>query len=284
MRNQIVSKDKLGKNIYSFWVHNPEIANHYSAGQFLILKVKKVGERIPLTIADINPKKGNIRIIFQVVGLTTKILSEMKTKEIIPDILGPLGNNVKTEENFKNILFIGGGIGIAPIFPKIKEFSMNKKIKHIDSIIGAKNKDSLILIDEIERYVDNLYCMTDDGSYGEKGFVTKRLKKLLREKKYDLCIAVGPLIMMKKVVENTKKYKLKTLVSLNTIMIDGTGMCGGCRLSYNGEIKYTCVDGPIFDGYKVNFDELIKRNRQYENSECKLEKKIEKEMNDENRA
>ena len=280
MRNQIVSKDKLGKNIYSFWIHNPEIASHYSAGQFLILKVKKEGERIPLTIVDINLKKGNIRIIFQVVGLTTKILSEMKTKEIIPDILGPLGNNVKTEENFKNILFIGGGIGIAPIFPKIKEFSMNKKIKHIDSIIGAKNKDSLILIDEIERYVDNLYCMTDDGSYGEKGFVTKRLKKLLKDKEYDLCIAVGPLIMMKKVVENTKKYKLKTLVSLNTIMIDGTGMCGGCRLSYNGQTKYTCVDGPVFDGYKVNFDELMKRNRQYEDSECKLEKKIDRKRDE----
>lgn len=269
-RNKIILKEKIAENTYSFWFYNPEIATHFSAGQFLILRVIKEGERIPLTIADVNKEKNLVRIIFQVVGATTDLLSKLKEDDIILDVLGPLGHGFEIPDGTKSVLLVGGGLGIAPLFPKIKEIAINHKLK-ADVVLGARSKDLFILVDEISNIASNVYLFTDDGSSGHKGLVTDGINYAIsKNNKYDFCIAIGPILMMKAVTELTKKLNIPTYVSLNPIMIDGTGMCGGCRFLYGNEVKFACVDGPVFNAFKVNFDDLIQRNRQYREQECQL--------------
>jgi len=269
-RNEIIVKEKIADNTFSIWFYNPEIAMHFSAGQFLILRVIKEGERIPLTIADIDKEKNLVRIIFQVVGQTTKLLSCLKEKDIILDVLGPLGHGFEIPDGTRSVLLVGGGLGIAPLFPKIKEIAVNHKLK-ADVILGARSKDLFILVNEISQIASNVYLFTDDGSSGHKGLVTDGINyAIAQNNKYDFCIAIGPILMMKSVTELTKKLNIPTYVSLNPIMIDGTGMCGGCRFLYGNEIKFACVDGPVFNAFKVNFDDLIQRNRQYREQECQL--------------
>lgn len=269
-RNVIVLKEKIAENTFSFWFYNPEIAKHFSAGQFLILRVIKEGERIPLTIADVDKEKNLVRIIFQVVGQTTQLLSELNQNDIILDVLGPLGHGFEIPDGTKSVLLVGGGLGIAPLYPKIKEIAVNHKLK-ADVVLGARNKDLFILVDEIKKIATNVYLFTDDGSSGNKGLVTDGINfAISNNNKYDLCIAIGPILMMKSVTELTKKLNIPTYVSLNPIMIDGTGMCGGCRFLYGSEVKFACVDGPVFNAFKVNFDDLIQRNRQYREQECQL--------------
>jgi ferredoxin--NADP+ reductase len=269
-RNEIRIKEKIAENTYSFWFYHPEIAKHFSAGQFLILRVVKEGERIPLTIADVDIEKKLVRIIFQVVGETTYLLSKLNVNDIILDVLGPLGHGFEIPDGTKSVLLVGGGLGIAPLFPKIKEISINHKLK-ADVILGARSKDLFILVDEISKIASNVYLFTDDGSSGHKGLVTDGINfAISNNNKYDFCIAIGPILMMKAVTELTKKLNIPTYVSLNPIMIDGTGMCGGCRFLYGNEVKFACVDGPVFNAFKVNFDDLIQRNRQYREQECQL--------------
>ncbi|TYB31105.1 MAG: sulfide/dihydroorotate dehydrogenase-like FAD/NAD-binding protein [Candidatus Mcinerneyibacterium aminivorans] len=270
MRNQIVKKEKIASKTYSFWIYHPEIVSHYKPGQFIILRVTEKGERIPLTIVEVDREKEIFRIIFQVVGKSTRLLSKIDENEMILDILGPLGNEVRINKDVANILFVGGGIGIAPLFSKIKEFLKEKKLKG-SVILGARSSENLILENEILEITRNIYITTDDGSKGKKGFVTDALRDLLNTNEdIDLVISAGPVKMMKKTVEIAKKNKIDILVSLNTLMIDGTGMCGGCRIEYDNKTRFTCVDGPVFDGYKVNFQQLIKRNNQYHSHECKI--------------
>ncbi len=274
MRNLIQKKDKIACKTYSYWIYHPEIASHYKPGQFVIIRVTKKGERIPLTIVETNKKRDSFRIIFQVVGITTNLLSQLETNDRILDVLGPLGNEVDIPNSVKNILFVGGGIGIAPLYSKIEEFIQKRKLAGT-VVLGAKSKYYLILENKIRSITDNVCIRTDDGSKGKKGFVTEEVREILQNNKneVDLIIAVGPIPMMKKTVEIAEKYNLNILVGLNTLMIDGTGMCGGCRISYDGKTKFTCVDGPVFDGKKVDFDELFKRNHQYDEHECKVSEK-----------
>jgi len=268
--NLIVKKDKIADNTYSIWFYHPEICDHFMAGQFLILMVKENGERIPLTIADIDKNNSLVRIIFQVVGYTTKLLAALNVNDRIYSVLGPLGNALKLPENAKRVLLVGGGVGVAPLYPKIKDISIHLKLT-ADVVIGARNISLFILTEEIEKIANKLYLFTDDGSSGHKGLVTDGIKKAIEDNgSYDVCVAIGPLIMMKVVVELNKSLNLPTYVSLNPIMLDGTGMCGGCRFLYDNEVKFVCVDGPVFDGFKVNFEDLIKRNAQYKEYECKL--------------
>ncbi len=269
-RNEITLKEKIAENTYSYWFYNPEISNHFSAGQFLILRVATNGERIPLTIADVDKEKNLVRIIFQVVGYTTKLLSELNEKDRILDVLGPLGHGFEIPDGTKSALLVGGGLGIAPLFPKIKEITINHKLK-ADVVLGARSKNLFILVDEITKIANNVYLFTDDGSSGHKGLVTDGINHAISlNNKYDFCIAIGPILMMKSVTELNKTLNIPTYVSLNPIMIDGTGMCGGCRFLYGNETKFACVDGPVFNAFKVNFDDLIQRNRQYREEECQL--------------
>jgi len=273
MRNQIQKKEKIASKTYSYWIYHPEIASHYKPGQFVIIRVAEEGERIPLTIVETDKKNKSFRIIFQVVGTTTKLLSKLKINNKILDILGPLGNKVDIPGTVKNILFVGGGIGIAPLFSKIDEF-INKKGLNGSVILGAKSENYLILENEIRKITNNIFVTTDDGSKGREGYVTDEMEDIFKKNNnFDLVISVGPIPMMHNTVKIAQKYGLDILVGLNTLMIDGTGMCGGCRIKYNNKTKFTCVDGPVFDGTKVDFDELFKRNQQYKKHECKLDEK-----------
>ncbi|HHH85039.1 MAG TPA: sulfide/dihydroorotate dehydrogenase-like FAD/NAD-binding protein, partial [Firmicutes bacterium] len=249
MRNTILAKEKLSADVCSFIVKHPEIASHYEPGQFVIIRVRDKGERIPLTIVDADPGQGTIRLVVQAVGLTTRLVNEMKEGERLLDLLGPLGQPFHLPEESKRVLFIGGGLGIAPLYPKVKDF---RKESHV--ILGAKDAPHLILQKEMKKAAARLELCTDDGSLGRKGFVTDCMEALFKEGEvYDACVAIGPLPMMKAVVEKNRAMGLPTFVSLNPIMVDGTGMCGGCRFEYDGEVKFACVDGPVFDGFKVNF-------------------------------
>ena len=271
---KIVKKEILNPTTTLMEVVAPYVARKAEAGQFIILRVNEGGERIPLTIADYDKEKGTVTIIFQVVGATTMLLNTLDVGYEILDFVGPLGNPTHTE-GYKNVIVVGGGVGCAIAYPVAKKFhSLGTKV---NSIIGFRNKDLVILEDEFINVSDNMILLTDDGSKGRKGLVTNALEELInRGNEYDLVIAIGPLIMMKYVVEVTKKYNIKTVVSMNPIMIDGTGMCGGCRLSVGGKMKFACVDGPEFDGFMVDFDEAILRNKTYrahEEAACNLFKK-----------
>lgn len=260
-KNEIIRKEILNPTVTLMEVYSPIIASKAEPGEFIILRVNENGERIPLTIAGFDRKNGTVTIIFQIVGATTMLLNALNEGDIICDFVGPLGNATETE-GLKKVAVVGGGVGCAISYPVAKKLHENGTVVH--SIIGFRNKDLVILEKEFSAVSDKLCLMTDDGSYGEKGLVTNALEKLINEgNEYDEVIAIGPLIMMKFVTMLTKKYNIKTVVSMNPIMIDGTGMCGCCRLTVDGKTKFACVDGPDFDGFKVDFDEAISRSRSY---------------------
>ena len=264
---EIITKRELNIQVKLMEINAPYIAKKAQPGQFVIIRIDEKGERIPLTIADYDINKGTITIIFQEVGKTTKKLGELNEHDYILDLVGPLGMESHLE-GYKNVAVIGGGLGIAIAYPQAKKLhSLGAKV---DTIVGFRNKDLIILEKEIKEVSSTLNITTDDGSNGNKGFVTDALKKLVEQgNKYDLVIAIGPLIMMKAVSNVTKSYGLKTVVSMNSIMIDGTGMCGGCRVTVDGKIKFACVDGPEFDGHKVDFDEAMRRQSIYKEEESK---------------
>jgi ferredoxin--NADP+ reductase len=260
--NTIIEKKEIAPKIFRYKIESNYICRNYKPGEFVIVVPKENGERIPLTI--FNCEDGFIEIIFQVVGYSTKVLSEMGVGDKIEAILGPLGLPADIEY-FGKVVCVGGGVGTAVIYPEIK--SLKEKKNEIYTIIGARTKELVILEEEIKKFSDKLFITTDDGSYGEKGVVTEPLKRILENEKVDRVIAIGPIIMMKKVSELTKQYNVKTIVSLNPIMVDGTGMCGACRVEVDNKTYFACVNGPEFDGHKVNFDLLMKRNSQFQDLE-----------------
>ena len=267
---KILEKRDLNSTVTALVLDAPLIAKKVKAGQFVIVKIDEVGERIPLTVADFDSEKGTITIIFQAVGFTTKRMQLLQVGDYIAVVAGPLGMPTEFGEPKKAIV-IGGGVGCAIAFPQAK--TLHKMGVSVDIIAGFRSKDILILEDEMRKVCDNLYITTDDGSYGEKGLVTDVLKRLLSADDYDLVIAIGPIPMMKFVSLATKEFGVKTIVSLNPIMIDGTGMCGGCRVRVGDEVKFACVDGPDFDGHLVDFDGLMRRNtfyREEENHICRM--------------
>lgn len=258
---KILKKEALNPTVMRMVIEAPFVAKKALAGQFIILRVDENGERIPLTIADYDREAGTITIIFQIVGATTTLLSKKEEGECLADFVGPLGNPSKTE-GYKKVAVIGGGVGCAIAYPVAKALHENGAEVH--SIVGFRNKDLVILEDDFKDVSDKYVLMTDDGTAGEKGLVTNALENLINEgNDYDLVMAIGPLVMMKFVCKLTEKYNIKTVVSMNPIMIDGTGMCGGCRLRVGGETKFACVDGPEFYGHLVDFDAAIERSAMY---------------------
>jgi len=257
----IKQKRQLAENIFLMKLLAPKIAAKRKAGQFVILRVNETGERFPLTIADADPAAGTITIIFQVAGRSTRALAALKEGEGILDVVGPLGNPTHIEK-FGHVVCIGGGVGIAPVYPIL--CAMKAAGNRVTSIISARTKSLLILEEEMRVHSDALKVATDDGSYGVKGFPTHLLQQMIDAKeKIDLVVAVGPPPMMRAVCRLTRQLGIRTMVSLNPIMVDGTGMCGGCRVTVDGKTRFVCVDGPEFDGHAVDFDELIKRLRTY---------------------
>ena len=264
--NKILNKTQLSDEVFQMEVEAPLIARERKAGQFIILQVDTdVGERIPLTIADADPVKGSVTLIFQTVGRTTHLLAEKQPGDFIAALLGPLGNPTHIEK-VGHVVCVGGGIGVAPMHPIAQ--AMKAAGNKVTIIMGARNRSLLIMENEMRAIADELIIVTDDGSYGRKGLVTEPLKELCeRDPKPYLAVVIGPPIMMKFCALTTKPSNVKTLVSLNTIMIDGTGMCGGCRVTVGGETKFVCVDGPEFDGHQVDFDLMMKRLRAYKPQE-----------------
>lgn len=270
---KILRAEELTTNIYLMEVEARRVAKSCQPGQFVIVRMDEKGERIPLTICDYNREKGTITIVFQVVGAATEMMRNLKAGDSFHDFVGPLGCPSEfVEEDMeslkqKKILFVAGGLGTAPVYPQVKWLHENGIAA--DVIVGAKTKDLLIMEEEMKAVAGNLYITTDDGSYGRSGMVTKVIEELIETegKKYDVCVAIGPMIMMKFVCLTTKKYDLPTIVSMNPIMVDGTGMCGACRLTVDGEVKFACVDGPEFDGHKVDFDQAMKRQQIYKTEE-----------------
>ena len=265
---KIITKRRLNPTVTLMEVSAPLIAKKALPGQFIILRVDEKGERIPLTIADYDREKGTITIIFQKVGLTTELLDSLEEGDDILDFVGPLGRPTELE-GVQKVAVVGGGVGCAIAYPQAKY--LHEHGVAVDVIAGFRSKDIVILEEEFQAACDHFYLTTDDGSYGEKGLVTDKLKALIEAgNQYDVVIAIGPIIMMKFVCKTTEPYRIKTLVSLNPIMIDGTGMCGGCRVSVGGEVKFACVDGPDFDGHQVDFDELMTRNGAYKERETQV--------------
>ena len=274
---KILRKEKLNNAVSLIEVEAPYIAKKAEPGQFIILRIDEKGERVPFTIADYDREKGTVTIIFQIVGMTTERLDELNAGDFILDFVGPLGK-ASEFESVKKVAVIGGGLGTAIAYPQAKK--LHSMGVSVDMINGFRNKDIVIIEDECKKVSDNLYTMTDDGSNGNKGFVTTKLQELIEGgEKYDMVIAIGPLVMMKAVCDLTKKYDIKTIVSMNPVMIDGTGMCGGCRVTVGGETKFACVDGPDFDGHLVDFDTAIRRSKMFskeeikarENHKCRME-------------
>ena len=264
---KIVKKKSLNPTVTLMEIDAPLIAKKAQPGQFIILRVDEDGERIPLSVAGYDREKGTVRIIFQIVGATTEKLNHLNEGDCLHDFVGPLGVPTHTD-GYKKVCVVGGGVGCAialPIAEKLHELGVE-----VHSIVGFRNKDLVILEDEFKACSDKFVMMTDDGSYGRKGVVTTPLEEMIKAgENYDLVITIGPLIMMKFVVKTTKPYNIPTTVSMNPIMIDGTGMCGGCRLTVGGETKFACVDGPDFDGFQVDFDEAMKRGAMYKDFERK---------------
>ncbi len=262
---KIVKKQALNPTVMRMDIEAPAVAKKAEPGQFIILRATENGERIPLTIADYDRERGLVTIIFQIVGSTTELLSHKNEGDFIPDFAGPLGTATHTD-GLKTVAVVGGGVGSAIAYPVAKK--LHSLGAHVDAIVGFRNRELVILEDEFKNSSSELYLMTDDGSYGEHGLVTDALRKLIESgKKYDEVIAIGPLVMMKFVCALTREFGIKTVVSMNPIMIDGTGMCGGSRLTVGGETKFACVDGPDFDGHLVDFDEAIKRSSMYRDFE-----------------
>lgn len=268
----IVRSEKLADKIYLMEVEAPRVAKSCEPGQFVIVKTDEVGERIPLTICDYDREKGTVTIVIQTVGASTERMVKLKAGEALMDFVGPLGcaselvHTDLEELKKKKIVFIAGGLGTAPVYPQVKW--LYEHGVDCDVIMGSKTKDLLIYVDEMKEVATNLYVTTDDGSYGFHGMGTNQLQALVDEgKHYDLCIAIGPMIMMKFVCKLTKELGIPTVVSMNPIMVDGTGMCGACRLTVGGEVKFACVDGPEFDGHLVDFDQAMKRQQTYKTEE-----------------
>lgn len=269
---KILKAEELTTNIYRMEVEAKRVAKSCQPGQFVIVRTDEAGERIPLTICDYDREKGTVTIVFQIVGAGTQYMAALKAGDSFADFVGPLGcasefvhEDLESLKK-KRILFVAGGVGTAPVYPQVK-WLHNNGIE-ADVIVGAKTKDLLIMEKEMEEVAGNLYVTTDDGSYGRSGMVTKTIEDLTAEgKKYDVCVAIGPMIMMKFVCLTTKKLNLPTIVSLNPIMVDGTGMCGACRVTVGDEVKFACVDGPEFDGHLINFDEAMKRQQMYKTAE-----------------
>ncbi len=269
---KILKAEELTANIFLMEVEARRVAQSCQPGQFIIVRNDAEGERIPLTICDYDREKGTITIVFQVVGAATQFMANLKVGDSFHDFVGPLGcpsefvNEDIEELKKKKILFVAGGVGTAPVYPQVKW--LHERGIDADVIVGAKTKDLLILEEEMKAVAGNLYITTDDGSYGRSGMVTQTIKDLVEEgKTYDVCVAIGPMIMMKFVCLQTKELGIPTIVSLNPVMVDGTGMCGACRVTVGGEVKFACVDGPEFDGHLVNFDEAMKRQQIYKTAE-----------------
>lgn len=272
---KIIEKEILAPNIFSMDILAPRVAKSANPGQFVIVITDETGERLPLTICDYDAEKGTVQIVVQSMGSSTKKLALLEKGDSVQDFVGPLGvpsdfvSEDLEELKKKRILFVAGGVGTAPVYPQVK-WLHDHGVK-ADVIMGAKNKDLVILEEKLAAVSDNLYVATDDGSYGFKGLVTNYIEELVNNqgKEYDLCVAIGPMIMMKFVALTTKKLDIPTVVSLNPIMVDGTGMCGACRVTVGNETKFACVDGPEFDGHIVDFDEAMKRQGQYKTEEIK---------------
>ena len=265
---KIVRKKELNAAVTLMDIEAPFIAKKAKAGQFIIFRIDEQGERVPLTIAGYDREKGTVTIIFQKVGFSTNALGSLNEGDYIRDFVGPLGKPTHTE-GVKRVCVVGGGVGCAIALPSAAAFK--EAGAEVDVIVGFRNKDIVILEDEFKAVSDNMYLMTDDGSYGEQGFVTVKLQQLLESgREYDAILAIGPIPMMKFVCKTSEPFGVKTMVSLNPIMIDGTGMCGGCRVTVGGETKFACVDGPEFDGHKVDFAELMSRNVTYRDREAEV--------------
>ena len=264
---QIVSKRRLNGQVTYMKIKAPYIAAKAKAGQFIIFRIDSFGERVPLTIADYDRAEGTISIIFQIVGSSTKMLDALEEGDCIADVVGPLGNATDIE-GVRRAVVVGGGVGCAIAYPTAK--ALHEQGAYVSAIAGFRNKDIVILEEEFRAVCDEFTIMTDDGSYGRKGLVTDALRDVLeKDGGFDLVVAIGPVPMMKFVSQTTRPFGVKTIVSLNPIMIDGTGMCGGCRVTVGGETKFACVDGPDFDGHQVDFDELMRRNRFYQEEEAR---------------
>ena len=269
---KILKAEQLTANIFLMDVEAPRVARHCEPGQFVIVKMDEKGERIPLTICDYDREAGTITIVFQPVGASTTKMKELKAGDYFRDFTGPLGNASElVEEDIeelkkKKILFVGGGVGAAPVYPQVKW--LHEHGIDADVIMGSRTKDLLFYMDEMKAVAGNVYVCTDDGTYGFHGNGCQQLQALIDDgKHYDICVAIGPMIMMKFVTILTKKLEIPTVVSMNPIMVDGTGMCGACRLMVGGEVKFACVDGPEFDGHLVDFDQAMKRQQQYKTEE-----------------
>ena len=268
---KIVRKKELNEAVTLMDIEAPFIAKKAKAGQFIIFRIDEMGERVPLTIAGYDREKGTVTIIFQKVGFATKALGSLNEGDYIRDFVGPLGKPTHTE-GVKKVCVVGGGVGCAIALPSAAAFK--EAGAEVDVIVGFRNKDIVILEEEFKAVSDNMYLMTDDGSYGEQGFVTVKLQQLLEAgNNYDAVLAIGPIPMMKFVCKTTEPFGVKTMVSLNPIMVDSTGMCGGCRVTVGGEVKFACVDGPEFDGHKVDFAELMSRNSTYRTREAEVTEK-----------
>ncbi len=274
---KILKKERLNPSVSLVEIEAPYIARKAEPGQFIILRIDEKGERVPFTIADYDREAGSVTIIFQVVGMTTERLNELEAGDELLDFAGPLGV-ASHFDGAKRVAVIGGGLGTAIAYPQAKK--LHSMGVSVDMINGFRNRDLIIIEDKCKEASSNLYTMTDDGSNGNQGFVTAKLEELINSGiEYDLVVAIGPLVMMKAVCDLTRKYGIKTIVSMNPVMIDGTGMCGGCRITVGGETKFACVDGPDFDGHLVDFDEAIRRSKMFaeqervarENHRCRLE-------------
>ena len=270
---KILKAEFLASNIFLMEIEAPRVAKSCEPGQFIIAKIDENGERIPLTISDYDRERGMVQIVVQVIGASTKKMSELKTGDYLEDFVGPLGcpSDLVTDDiedvKKKKILFVAGGLGTAPVYPQVKW--LHEHGVDADVIIGSKTKDLVILEKEMQEVAGNLYITTDDGSYGRGGMVTDTIKYLVNDlgKEYDHCVAIGPMIMMKFVCLLTKELGIHTVVSVNPIMVDGTGMCGACRVQVGNEVKFACVDGPEFDGHLVDFDQAMKRQQMYKTQE-----------------
>ena len=272
--NKIVAKEQFSENVVKLVVEAPEIAKSRKAGHFVIIRVDEKGERIPLTIAGADTEKGTITLIIQTVGVTSDKMMKLKVGDALLDVVGPLGEATHIE-NKGTILAAGGGVGIAPLFPIVEAFK--KAGNKVITVLAARSKNLIILEELMRENSDEVIIMTDDGSYGRKGLVTEGMEEVMKREKVDEAIVIGPAIMMKFAALSTKKFNVPTLASLNTIMVDGTGMCGACRITVDGKTRFVCVDGPEFDAHKVDFDEMLKRLSAYTKEEKEAyEKYLEK--------
>lgn len=266
--NKIVDKEFFSENVVRLEIEAPRIAKARRAGHFVIVKVGETGERIPLTIASANPEKGTITLVIQKVGVSSRRLTELNVGDYVTDLVGPLGEATHIEK-VGTVLACGGGVGVAPLLPIVE--ALKKAGNKVITVLAARTKDLIILEDQMRQFSDELIIMTDDGSYGEKGLVTEGMEKVMQREQVDEAVVIGPAIMMKFAALATKKYNVPTIASLNTIMVDGTGMCGACRVTVGGKTKFVCVDGPEFDAHQVDFDEMLLRLNGYKEIEQKAE-------------